>query len=161
LLLCKSFSLGGFTAWLIAVCRPFNIRCVKHSMFTRICSRCNDNDSESVKASTLPATSPLDKPIYVPPRTRYDCIFVLIFKHDAHNGPSVSYSVFLMHRRKDLWGPDGTPFPGLNDLHSHFCQPRNSIPTASSTKGYINILSPNRSSSSPLMLAPVSVLGSR
>ncbi|KAG1809091.1 cytochrome P450 [Suillus subaureus] len=50
------------------------------------------NVRESVKASTLPATSPLDKPIYVPPKT------------------SVSYSVFLMHRRKDLWGPDADEF---------------------------------------------------
>ncbi|OJA12792.1 hypothetical protein AZE42_12472 [Rhizopogon vesiculosus] len=50
------------------------------------------NIRESVKASTLPATSPLGKPIYVPPKT------------------SVSYSVFIMHRRKDLWGPDAEEF---------------------------------------------------
>jgi cytochrome P450 len=50
------------------------------------------NVRESVNASTLPATSPLDKPIYVPPKT------------------SVGYSVFLMHRRKDLWGPDADEF---------------------------------------------------
>ncbi|KAG2143713.1 cytochrome P450, partial [Suillus clintonianus] len=50
------------------------------------------NVRESVNASTLPATSHLDKPIYVPPKT------------------SVSYSVFLMHRRKDLWGPDADEF---------------------------------------------------
>lgn len=50
------------------------------------------NIRESVKASTLPATSPLEKPIYIPPKT------------------SVSYSVFIMHRRKDLWGPDAEEF---------------------------------------------------
>ncbi|KAG1763958.1 cytochrome P450 [Suillus occidentalis] len=58
---------------LLSFFRPFNIR-------------------ESVNASTLPATSHLDKPIYVPPKT------------------SVGYSVFLMHRRKDLWGPDADEF---------------------------------------------------
>lgn len=50
------------------------------------------NIRESVKASTLPATSSLDTPIYVPAKT------------------SVGYSVFLMHRRKDLWGPDADEF---------------------------------------------------
>ncbi|KAG2139813.1 cytochrome P450 [Suillus bovinus] len=50
------------------------------------------NVRESVNASTLPATGHLNKPIYVPPKT------------------SVSYCVFLMHRRKDLWGPDADEF---------------------------------------------------
>lgn len=50
------------------------------------------NVRASVNASTLPATNHLDKPIYVPPKT------------------SISYSVFLMHRRKDLWGPDADEF---------------------------------------------------
>lgn len=30
------------------------------------------------------------------------------FQRNADDGFSITYSVFLMHRRKDLWGPDGT-----------------------------------------------------
>ncbi|KAH0833049.1 cytochrome P450 [Lanmaoa asiatica] len=48
--------------------------------------------SESVKATTLPSSDPLKKPYYVPANTQ------------------VGYSVFIMHRRKDLWGPDAEEF---------------------------------------------------
>ena len=30
---------------------------------------------------------------------------------------SVSYSVFMMHRRKDLWGPDGELRMDLNSIY--------------------------------------------
>ncbi|KAH7885026.1 cytochrome P450 [Phlebopus sp. FC_14] len=50
------------------------------------------NIRESIKATTLPSLDPSQKPYYVPPNT------------------SVTYSVFLMHRRKDLWGPDAEEF---------------------------------------------------
>ncbi|KIJ66961.1 hypothetical protein HYDPIDRAFT_26376 [Hydnomerulius pinastri MD-312] len=50
------------------------------------------NIRESIKATTFPSSNPSKKPYYVPGNT------------------SVSYSVFLMHRRKDLWGPDAEEF---------------------------------------------------
>ncbi|KAJ8092414.1 hypothetical protein PM082_023869 [Marasmius tenuissimus] len=50
------------------------------------------NIRQSVKATTLPSPEPGKPPIYVPA------------------GMVISYSVLLMHRRKDLWGPDADTF---------------------------------------------------
>ncbi|EIW84585.1 cytochrome P450 [Coniophora puteana RWD-64-598 SS2] len=50
------------------------------------------NVRESKKATVFAASSATEKPFYIPPKTM------------------VSYSVFLMHRRKDLWGPDADKF---------------------------------------------------
>ncbi|KIY52273.1 cytochrome P450 monooxygenase pc-1 [Fistulina hepatica ATCC 64428] len=50
------------------------------------------NMRQSIKECTLPSPDPEGKPIYVPAGTR------------------VPYSVFIMHRRKDLWGPDAEEF---------------------------------------------------
>ncbi|KAF7356180.1 hypothetical protein MVEN_00949300 [Mycena venus] len=47
----------------------------------------------SKNATTWPPIKPGEKPLYVPPRTR-----------------RCRYSVFLMHRRTDLWGPDALEF---------------------------------------------------
>ncbi|KAH7929020.1 cytochrome P450 [Leucogyrophana mollusca] len=50
------------------------------------------NVRDSIKATTLPSPNPAEKPLYVPART------------------SVTYSALLMHRRKDLWGPDAEEY---------------------------------------------------
>ncbi|KAH7929018.1 cytochrome P450 [Leucogyrophana mollusca] len=50
------------------------------------------NVRESVNATTWPSPNPDEKPFYIPAKT------------------NVTYSVFLMHRRKDLWGPDAEEF---------------------------------------------------
>ncbi|KZT21756.1 cytochrome P450 [Neolentinus lepideus HHB14362 ss-1] len=50
------------------------------------------NVRETVHATTLSSPDPTQKPIYIPAKT------------------SVSYSVLLLHRRKDLWGPDAEEF---------------------------------------------------
>ncbi|KAJ6590254.1 cytochrome P450 [Mycena sp. CBHHK59/15] len=47
---------------------------------------------ESIHATTWPSPDPHDKPIYIPARVK------------------IPYSVFMMHRRKDLWGPDAEEF---------------------------------------------------
>ncbi|KAF9012880.1 cytochrome P450 monooxygenase pc-3 [Hymenopellis radicata] len=58
----------------------------------RLCPVVPFNIRESINATTLPAENPMDKPYYIPPRT------------------GVAYSVFMMHRRTDLWGPDAEEF---------------------------------------------------
>ncbi|KAJ7464337.1 cytochrome P450 monooxygenase pc-1 [Mycena latifolia] len=50
------------------------------------------NVRECVNATTWPSPDPNEKPIYVPA------------------GAKIPYSVFMMHRRKDLWGPDAEEF---------------------------------------------------
>ncbi|KAJ7230851.1 cytochrome P450 monooxygenase pc-3 [Mycena haematopus] len=50
------------------------------------------NLRESVNATTWPSTDPTQPPLYIPAGTK------------------VSYSVFLMHRRTDLWGPTAEDF---------------------------------------------------
>ncbi|KAJ7134537.1 cytochrome P450 monooxygenase pc-2 [Mycena epipterygia] len=47
---------------------------------------------ECINATTWPSPNPNEKPIYIPA------------------GTQVPYSVFMMHRRKDLWGPDAEEF---------------------------------------------------
>ncbi|KAF9450762.1 cytochrome P450 [Macrolepiota fuliginosa MF-IS2] len=47
---------------------------------------------ETVNATTWPNPDPNDKPFHLPAGTK------------------VAYSVFVMHRRKDLWGPDAEEF---------------------------------------------------
>ncbi|KAG1895877.1 cytochrome P450 [Suillus fuscotomentosus] len=65
----------------------------------------------NVRTSTEPAVWPgIDggKPIYIPPNTR------------------TPYSVFLMHRRTDLWGPDAQEFDPdrfLDDRLRKYCTP--------------------------------------
>ncbi|KAJ7935560.1 cytochrome P450 monooxygenase pc-1 [Mycena leptocephala] len=50
------------------------------------------NVRECINATTWPSPDPNKKPIYIPA------------------GAQVPYSVLLMHRRKDLWGPDAEEF---------------------------------------------------
>jgi len=50
------------------------------------------NIRESIEATTLSPITPGGKPVYIPPKT------------------GVSYCVMVMHRRKDLWGPDADEF---------------------------------------------------
>ncbi|CAK5270244.1 unnamed protein product [Mycena citricolor] len=50
------------------------------------------NVRESVNATVWPSPDPNEKPIYIPA------------------GTQTPYSVLLMHRRKDLWGPDAEEF---------------------------------------------------
>ncbi|TDL19801.1 cytochrome P450 [Rickenella mellea] len=50
------------------------------------------NVRDSIGETTLPPTTPGGKPFYIPART------------------SVIYTDFMMHRRKDLWGPDALEF---------------------------------------------------
>ncbi|SJL14432.1 uncharacterized protein ARMOST_17889 [Armillaria ostoyae] len=47
---------------------------------------------DSINATTLPSEDPSENPFYIPAHTK------------------TLYSVFLMHRRKDLWGPDAEEF---------------------------------------------------
>ncbi|KAH8108379.1 cytochrome P450 monooxygenase pc-1 [Phellopilus nigrolimitatus] len=54
----------------------------------RLCPVVPFDVRQSINATTFSNSNPGGKPWYIPPRT------------------SVSYSVFMMHRRTDLWGPD-------------------------------------------------------
>jgi len=58
----------------------------------RLCPVVPANSRTSNKDTTLPPAVPGGKPVYVPANTR--CM----------------YSVFVMHRRTDLWGPDAQEF---------------------------------------------------
>ncbi|OSX57018.1 hypothetical protein POSPLADRAFT_1157939 [Postia placenta MAD-698-R-SB12] len=50
------------------------------------------NDRYTTEAVLWPSRDPGGKPLYIPAKTR------------------IQYSVFVMHRRKDLWGPDALSF---------------------------------------------------
>ncbi|KAK7451227.1 hypothetical protein VKT23_012565 [Stygiomarasmius scandens] len=50
------------------------------------------NVRETIHEETLPSPDPNLPPLYIPANTR------------------IGYSVFMMHRRKDLWGPDAEEF---------------------------------------------------
>ncbi|KAJ7198963.1 cytochrome P450 monooxygenase pc-1, partial [Mycena pura] len=50
------------------------------------------NVRDSIRATTWPSPDPTEKPIYIPARAK------------------TAYSVFMMHRRKDMWGPDAEEF---------------------------------------------------
>ncbi|KAJ6481097.1 cytochrome P450 monooxygenase pc-1 [Mycena sanguinolenta] len=50
------------------------------------------NVRENINAVVWPSPDPNEKPLYIPA------------------GSKVPYSVFMMHRRKDLWGPDAEDF---------------------------------------------------
>ena len=64
------------------------------------------------KAVVIPAAHNGSKPIYIPAKTKYDCLYYCLF--GVKNRfiidciyYSCIYSVLIMHRRTDLWGPDG------------------------------------------------------
>ncbi|KAK1219856.1 hypothetical protein PQX77_017433 [Marasmius sp. AFHP31] len=50
------------------------------------------NNRWNIREAIWPSPDPNQKPLYIPPNTE------------------AAYSVFLMHRRKDLWGPDAEEF---------------------------------------------------
>jgi cytochrome P450 len=50
------------------------------------------NARASINPTTFPPTSPGGKPLFIPANSQF------------------LYSVFIMHRRKDLWGPDALEF---------------------------------------------------
>ncbi|KAJ7625772.1 cytochrome P450 monooxygenase pc-3 [Roridomyces roridus] len=50
------------------------------------------NIRENIDAVLWPSPDPTQPPLYIPPHSK------------------LSYSVFIMHRRKDLWGPDAEEF---------------------------------------------------
>ena len=57
------------------------------------------------------------KPFYIPANTRFAFLYItyisfrLAFVHTTfHRNNRIAYSVYAMHRRVDLWGPDGQFF---------------------------------------------------
>ena len=63
------------------------------------------------KAVVLPAINSSSKSIYIPANTLFVLHFFLfrdyMYLFIDRNGCSCLYSVLVMHRRTDLWGPDG------------------------------------------------------
>lgn len=82
----------------------------------------------SNKATVWPSLIPRGKPFYIPANTR------------------ILYSVFVMHRSRDLWGPDGKPVVPLRKYIKYSLphQPRSSTPIDSWTRGCTNISSRTR-----------------
>ena len=61
---------------------------------------------ENIRPTSLPNPDPNDKPFYIPAGTKY--VLLARFKIvDSFAFFRIVYSVFMMHRRKDLWGSDG------------------------------------------------------
>jgi len=72
--------------------------------------------------TTEPAILPSENggpPMFVPAGSRYEALQLRRCRLSL-NEPrlSVVYSVFLMHRRTDLWGPDGRQFRRPRDICS-------------------------------------------
>lgn len=102
----------------------------------------------AINATTLSNKTPGAKPWYVPARTTY------VFEHSFTRSLVLTihiyictcrciYSLFVMHRRTDLWGPDGKLTqvdPQQVAYHDTSCciQRPSLIRTASSTHGYTN-----------------------
>ncbi|KAF7356115.1 Cytochrome P450 52E1 [Mycena venus] len=68
---------------------PFNVRQV---IFHAFSDEYSSTSRENINATVWPSADPNEKPFYLPA------------------GSKLSYSVFMMHRRKDLWGPDAEEF---------------------------------------------------
>ncbi|THU77359.1 cytochrome P450 [Dendrothele bispora CBS 962.96] len=62
------------------------------------------NVREAITEETLPSPDPNLPPVYIPAGTRW----------------VIAYSVFMMHRRKDLWGPDAEVFDPDRFLDERF-----------------------------------------
>lgn len=101
-------------------CRPFDVRCVSsylndiYDLILELYIR------QTVNEAVWPSPNTAEKPIYIPAKTRYrPCTCFMCFKVTDEIF-SVVYSAFLMQRRTDLWGPDGTR------LQIHTDRPNNS-----------------------------------
>jgi hypothetical protein len=129
-----------FDLWLTSCeCRPANIRWVHCLVGYSAGYSILRLFRTSSKAALFPSTTPGQKSFYIPAnRTQVSYSLKIQYTFNILISRCI-YSVFVMHRRTDLWGPDGAFLPSVVMLSpiKPIQHPRSTL-TGSSMKDWAN-----------------------